>query len=748
MSLVETKSVLAKLLAAENINIQHSNVPTACFDLKSRTLTCPTLVDMDGAIYDLFMGHEVGHALETPAEGWHNAPVTGKKNFRSYLNVIEDARIEKKIKRRYPGLSRSFNSAYKQLFDRDFFGVKMLPNTDKLMLIDRINLRCKVGAHVIVQFNDEERVLLRETENSETWEQVVDIAERVYAYSMANEQDKISNLQDLKDAIKDAMKDAIGEDDYDDEDDTGDSDDASDTEYDDVDSGEEASSEDASDDATGDEGDEGDGFDDSDEDPSDTESDGFSDGAGDTDEDEGPESVTDSNFRERESELVNESGVVNMMHLPEPIMDKIIKKNADVLEDFEEALKKTLSDNHNVYARNGVTYDMLSKLAISKFNKNNKKYITHILKEFEMRKRATEYARTQTARTGELEMNVLHKYKFSNDLFKKISIVPKGKNHGMILFLDMSGSMANIFRNTVEQLLVLVSFCKMANIPFEVYGFSNYSHSKNGPRGLNSYNFEKFTQNVDEFGVRGESFHLLHLIGSGMSKNTYSRSFSMLSIIVNEYGVDGQSRIYYSTWYQAGFGMNSTPTIETLLVSRKIITDFRIATKADIVNVVYLTDGVGDNTWNVPKNSGGYTTKSVYYIIDKKTKTKKRLMGYGRMQETLTELVREVTGCKHIGFYLTPRNRLIRELKYSSLSIETLTKLRDSAKKNNFFTMQTLGYDNYFYVGIDGGNVDDGKLAVDTKMTKAKMAAEFKKHQRGKSANRILVSRFSQEIAA
>jgi hypothetical protein len=42
-------------------------------------------------VYDLFVGHEVGHALETPYEGWHDSPEKLQGCPRSYINVIEDA---------------------------------------------------------------------------------------------------------------------------------------------------------------------------------------------------------------------------------------------------------------------------------------------------------------------------------------------------------------------------------------------------------------------------------------------------------------------------------------------------------------------------------------------------------------------------------------------------------------------------------------------------------------------------------
>ncbi len=94
MNLQTSKSILAKLLAAENITVSHQNTQTAYFDLKSRTLVCPVWKDMDGHLYDLMMGHEVGHALNTPAAGWHSATHDENGNrlgkFKDFLNVIED----------------------------------------------------------------------------------------------------------------------------------------------------------------------------------------------------------------------------------------------------------------------------------------------------------------------------------------------------------------------------------------------------------------------------------------------------------------------------------------------------------------------------------------------------------------------------------------------------------------------------------------------------------------------------------
>jgi hypothetical protein len=111
---VEQKSQLAKLMANENITIQHQKIQTAKFDPKNRILYLPIWKDMSGCMYDLLGGHEVGHALYTPAEGWHDVAVdtTKGRNYKSFLNVVEDARIEKKVIRKYPGLKTSFRKAY------------------------------------------------------------------------------------------------------------------------------------------------------------------------------------------------------------------------------------------------------------------------------------------------------------------------------------------------------------------------------------------------------------------------------------------------------------------------------------------------------------------------------------------------------------------------------------------------------------------------------------------------------------
>jgi hypothetical protein len=493
------------------------------------------------------------------------------------------------------------------------------------------------------------------------------------------------------------------------------------------------------------------------DDESEEESDSHSSSYGGGDQqDEEPESVTDRNFRQREQELINATGEIHMIELPEADLTKIILQNAVVMNDLENWIRQQIADPNLNYGRNKISYETVAAKCVRKFNSNNKKFIMHILKEFEMRKKASDYARVQTAKTGELNMNVLHNYKFTNDLFKKISVVPKGKNHGMIMYVDMSGSMSDILRNTIEQCLVLVSFCRLAKIPFDVYGFSNDPYRTNAPQVFDSN--EKFiasTANEGNYGsIDGNTFHLKHLIGSNLSQKDYRKSFTNLCIVANEYmrghyrddSNDRDHGSFYYNWEDSGFGLNGTPFQHTLLASRDMINKFRAKHKLDVVNVIYLTDGDGNEGILLP-----WTRNGVIYLVDKKTKKKIRLAD-NNVQPALTQLVREVTGCKHLGFFLANKSdvtRVCRALEWSrEISVQESRELKKQFREEKFFAIENLGYDQYFYIQSANGAITEDKMEINAGMTKNKMANEFSKSVNSKKSSRALVTQFAEEISA
>ena len=110
---------------------------------------------------------------------------------------------------------------------------------------------------------------------------------------------------------------------------------------------------------------------------------------------------------------------------------------------------------------------------LKKFKSANEKMISYMVKEFEMKKAADIHRRAYNSKKGTLDMNKIHAYKYSENLFQQITSFPEGKNHGMVMFIDWSGSMSGCMKDTIEQLVNLTMFCQKVQIPFEVFAFSD-----------------------------------------------------------------------------------------------------------------------------------------------------------------------------------------------------------------------------------------------------------------------------------
>ena len=781
--LSENKSVLAKMLAGENLNVVHKRIATAMIDLKSRTLYLPIWEDMNGDLYDLLGGHEVGHALFTPAEGWHseihdeNGKVIGA--FKDVLNICEDARIEKLIKRKYPGIAKSFVNGYKNLFERDFFGIKKLKDLSKLNLLDRINIYAKCGAFLIVPFTDEEREIMREVASTETWDEVVEVAKRLFEKAKEEQDSQLNNLDDLTEELlrqfdeddQDGESKPIprGVDDSEDDEESDDSDAGDDEDGADAKEGEDSDgstatdededSEEESDSAGGDEESESD----EDGDDSDDSSDGLDGGDDGSNEEQEPQSITDRKFRERERELVTDAVEIFTYNLPKPALDRIILPNEVFVDNFYETLEKT----KKLYVKKGEVA-LITETCSKKFLKNNNRYINLLVKEFEMRKNASQYARTTVARTGELDMSKLHKYRFSNDLFKKVSVVEKGKNHGMIMYVDMSGSMMSMFGPTMEQTLILVAFCRKVGIPFDVYGFSDQvnilARLVQSKKISSNFIGRKFDRtNTDAYEISETSFHLVHFIGSSLAGNNYRRAFDMMATAA----LNWQNKIFPRVplpWDQMGFSLGGTPFVQAVMASRPMIERFKAAHKVDITNVIYLTDGDGTGSFAFPEvkrssintETGKPKIEQHVFLVDQKTRKRVEFNMISNswynndFQKKMTMFVREVTGCKHIGFYVGDSHSVrgsLREAMGEDYDLRS-KEVDKFWRENNYYSVPAIGYDMYYYVKANDSNVEDSDYNISSGQTKNQIARVFMDAQNDKRRHRVLVSTFAKDIAA
>ena len=205
----EAKSNLAKLLATENITVEHRKVQTAFFDLGKRLLVVPIWKEMNVDILDMLLAHEIGHALFTPQDEWKEG--IDKKIPHSYLNIVEDARIEKLIKRKYPGLSQPFIKGYRDLIANDFFKTKD-KDINEMLLIDRLNMHFKMS-HVesTIEFDGvDELEFVKRMSEVETFKEVEVLAADLAEYCKDEAQTKGLDDHDF-DFIDDADGDAADE---------------------------------------------------------------------------------------------------------------------------------------------------------------------------------------------------------------------------------------------------------------------------------------------------------------------------------------------------------------------------------------------------------------------------------------------------------------------------------------------------------------------------------------------------------
>ena len=114
---IEIKGNLARLLATENLIVEHKQVETAQFNTETRVLILPIWDSVSNYVYDMLVAHEVGHALFTPYTMWKEGKYESLPH--SYVNIVEDARIERLMKNKFAGLNRDFFKGYEELNGND-----------------------------------------------------------------------------------------------------------------------------------------------------------------------------------------------------------------------------------------------------------------------------------------------------------------------------------------------------------------------------------------------------------------------------------------------------------------------------------------------------------------------------------------------------------------------------------------------------------------------------------------------------
>ena len=471
------KESLAKLLATENLIVEHRAVETAAFNVTDRILTLPTWEHECNDVTDMFIAHEVGHALYTP----DNDEWLEDLN-QQFLNVTEDIRIEKLIKRRYEGLPKTFFKGYAALDIDEFFGLTG-KDLSQLNLADKINLYYKIGNYRDIPFTTEEKAFLPKCDALETFKEAVELALEIQAYckdQFDKEQDKQDAPEQEQQQQQQSNSTGKGESqqpDYLEEGEDlseGKGEDQEENPFDNLEPVDQHKGDDKPQ-PLNEEQEEWHGN------PS-VSSAGRQNGPMDKE----PQVTTAQAAESAQKKLVNRAAGENTyVEVPNeiPIDYHVDNKTiADEMETHYSAkeqidLQESYPDSYALDEARRTAADLAKCDSDFKaFKVSANKEVNYLVKEFEMKKAADGYARATTSRTGVLDTANLHTYKYNDDLFKKITTIPDAKSHGLIFNIDWSGSMHHNILDTIKQTLTLVSFCRKVGIDYDVYLFTDAYH--------------------------------------------------------------------------------------------------------------------------------------------------------------------------------------------------------------------------------------------------------------------------------
>ena len=705
----EIKSQLAKLLATEDLIVEHKHCETACFNVHTRVLTLPMWEKASNTVYDLLVGHEVGHALFTPDENWLEKVAIPPQ----FVNVVEDARIEKLMKRKYMGLAKTFFKGYQELNDEDFFSISG-GDVDDFNLADRANLYFKIGNFLNLKFTEEEMAIIRMIEGCDTFDEVLLAAEVLYKFcKKEKEEEKVDDMPmppgEMGGESNEPANIPVTQQDDNPGEGSGDS-----GEQEITNQGDQVASAPLSDE---------------------------------------PEVQTADSLQGNLQDLINSESMENVyVEIPQVDLKYIIAENDDIHKDID------LWFNHQ---KNNCSQSIFatSDEEFIKFKRNAQKEVNYLVKEFECRKAADSYARATTARTGVLDTSKLHTYKYNEDLFKKVSVIPDGKNHGLIFILDWSGSMSRVMLDTIKQLYNLIWFCKKVSIPFEVYAFTNEwkkpDYDYETGEVINPVDLTCAYEKKENLLAVSEHFSLMNLLTSKTNGKQLEHQ------MINIWRIAKAFSNYYGAPYSVPtrLGLSGTPLNEAFVCLHQILPQFQRQNKLQKVQCIVLTDGEANHLsrhvevkrhWESEPYMGyRQLSGGVTFLRDRKTgNTYQVPYGWHGFSDLMLRNLRDnFPSVNFIGIRVLENRDANAFLKlYYNLYDSNYEQMQKDWKKLRSFAIKDSGYHAYFAMSAASLS-QDAEFEVDEGATKAKIKSAFIKSLKTKKLNKKVLGQFMELIA-
>ena len=708
--MLEVKGTLARLLAQEDLIVEQRQVDTASFDVERRILTLPLWEKAEASVLDMLIAHEVGHALYTPNK-WD---FLGEIPL-SFVNVVEDVRIEKLMKRRYAGLPKTFYNGYRDINAKDFFQLQFA-DLEEFGLVDRINLFYKVGMFHNIPFkNDQERAFRDECANVETFDEVLDLASRIAKYQQEQVSDKSTSQTDEEGAEEapSTEQGSGGQTQSSQEEST----ESKDTQ------GQEAPTN-----TTQEDGQESEETSNDAPTPAQPNGKGTTGGKAHGDD---LEAVTDSLLKESIQNLVDsESAPITYIQTPELLLDKVIVETQEWVDVLDEYWNKY----------EGFDFAKIDS-EWARYKSQSSKEVNYLVKEFEMKKSASAYARTTVSKTGVLDCSKLFQYKYNDDIFKKISVTPDGKNHGLIFNLDWSGSMSHILFSTMKQLLNLIQFCNKTGIPFEVYAFTNEWDSESVQK----------VKEVKENEITIEKFNMIKFASSDLKKRDLDKVMKYMF------------RTAFCMTYRAAdynipykLYLSGTPLNEAIISMKQILPIFQKRNKVEKCHIINLTDGEGSCVMR-NKKWGHYDYNKLVsghigdcQLRDRKVGRIYKTFGYSYYDSSHTDIFVEnlmdnFPNTNVISIRLcsgTDFNRVSYNWEF-----EEREKNKAQWRKHKSFIDMNSAYTRSLYILSNSLDDSDNAFEVKEDARKQDISRAFKKSQKNKSTSKRILNEFISVIA-
>lgn len=629
---------ISSMLAQENISVEFSDTAsTASFCPNTRTIQFPYNVEMmDVDVHELFIFHEVSHALHIP-HGYHELLKAKKVDLES-INIVLDIRDERLIKARFPGCVQVMQRGYEKLLSRGFFGKKeeLCYKAFPSRLNAYAKLGVKLGAFIPMSAKDME--FYNRCMAAQTMEEVIDLSIELQKL----DKEYARGGKELREYIEELLKD---------------------------------------------------------------------------------DKTDDLSHEELMKRIQEEMDRIQGQRVQE-IFDESFKKsilnNAKVI-NFEsipaDQCQYTSAKQYTDYVKS--YYDFLDTIMVREMRKDIRVSVDSMVRIFESQKAARRAKLAKVSDTGLVDVNKVFRYKFDDAIFRKSIALPNSKNHGYFILLDMSGSMHSMFREAVDQIIVLTEFLRRIQVPYTVMGF-----------GSSTVFAEDVIKQTNPFEC------------AMMSGNYSSIPDHLFEILNHQQSLADHNLAIDSMIKQRGFGLGGTPTAHAVLAAERVASTFFDSLKIDSRHLVVITDGEPTDCYHV--RSGANT------LIITDSKTKKHVITSGNCPYGYISALGKVLENRHgikmttISLVSALTDRKVSPFVSSGLKEESVKEFR--AKK---YTKIVDAYTNnpVFFTRPLAVNTEIDDFSIDGKTTTTQIARSLITNMKKVNGSRSFLNALAESLS-